>query len=87
MQIEPGLEQLKRCFAWIFLLTCVLNVAVMIGMRVSVEAFGDMLGAIELAGERQVLVQVSALLRLTPWPTLPTLLPGLRSIHTTSLYT
>ncbi len=58
MQIEPGLEQLKRCFAWIFFLTCVLNVGVLIGMRVSVSTYVSMLNAIELAGDRQVYAQV-----------------------------
>ena len=58
MQIEPGLEQLKRCFAWIFFLTCVLNVAVMIGMRVYISTYTSMLAAVEAAGDRQVLAQV-----------------------------
>jgi hypothetical protein len=58
MQIEPGLEQLKRCFAWIFFLTCILNACVMFGMRMFISDYLSMLSAIEVAGNRQVLAQV-----------------------------
>ncbi len=62
MQLEPGLEQLKKCFAWIFFLTCVLNLCVMVGMRLYLNDYVDMLTTLQVAGERQVLSQVHPLI-------------------------
>ena len=69
IQLEPGLEQLKKCFAWIFFLTCVLNLCVMVGMQLYLNTYVSMIATIQVAGDRQVLSQVMArLAACTPSP-------------------
>lgn len=56
-QLDPGLNQLRRCFAWIFLFTGAVNVIVMIVMRTMLADYLGLLSDMRDAGQRQVLVQ------------------------------
>ena len=58
LQLDGGLEQLRRFFAWIFLITGTLNLIVMIVMRSMLSNYGGLLSDMQLFGQRQVLIQV-----------------------------
>lgn len=58
LQLDAGLEQLRRFFAWIFLITGTLNLVVMIVMRSMLSNYGGLLSDMQLFGQRQVLLQV-----------------------------
>ncbi len=60
-QLDSGLEQLRRFFAWIFLITGTLNLVVMIVMRSMLSDYIGLLEDAQMFGQRQLLVQVSVL--------------------------
>lgn len=59
MQLDPGLEQLRRCFAWIFLFTGATNIVIMIVVRMMLTEHTGLITDMQLSGQRQVLIQVS----------------------------
>jgi hypothetical protein len=56
-QLDPGLNQLRRCFAWIFLFTGAVNIIVMVVMRAMLSDYLGLLSDMKDAGQRQVLAQ------------------------------
>ena len=58
LQLDPGLQQLKRFFAWIFLGSGAVSLIVMIVMRTLVFEHLGLLNDMQTAGQRQVLTQV-----------------------------
>ena len=61
--LGAGLGPLRRCFAWIFTFTGIVNVIVMIVMRLMVAKYVNLVEDLSSAGHRQMLSQVRTKLR------------------------
>ena len=56
--LDPGLEQLRRFFGWIFLGTALLNIVVMVVVRQHLATYAELIKELGLSGQRQVLSEV-----------------------------